>query len=197
MKKIIAALLSALLLVGMLSGCGEEKLKITEEEAFEVLSDLVPKSYEINEMFFGKGLPHDDETVSDKTKYVPVDASKSAHLSIRTMKIAAEQVYSRNYLDSIYVIMFVGTESTESDGLLDNDTSPRYKEISDELCIDVSFKPYNILGKLTVVSVSVKKCALDYVEIDAICKDEGGAEINKTFYHTVENGIWLLDGPTY
>ena len=93
--------------------------------------------------------------------------------------------------------MFIGTESSESDGLLDNDTSPRYKEISGELCIDAAYKPHDILGRLTVQSVKVAKRTADYVAVDAICVDEDGNELDKTFYLTVENGVWLLDGPTY
>lgn len=197
MKKILIAVLSLALFLGMLSGCGENKLKITDEEALEVLSDLVPRSYEINEMFFGQGLPREDETVYEKTKYVPVDIAKSPYLTVAAMKNAAEEVYSGNYLDSIYVIMFIGTESSESDGLLDNDTSPRYKEISGELCIDAAYKPHDILGRLTVQSVKVAKRTADYVAVDAVCVDEDGNELDKTFYLTVENGVWLLDGPTY
>jgi hypothetical protein len=197
MKRIIATVLSLLLVTCVLAGCGEEKLKITDEEAFDVLSSLVPKSYEINEAFFGKGLPREDDAQYDKTKYVPVDLGKSAFVSIRSMKNAAEQVYSRNYLDCIYVIMFIGTESSESDGILYNDMSPSYKEMSGELCIDAAFKPDNILSRLDVISVKVSKRTAEYVSVDAVCRDESGAELNKTFYLTVENGVWLLDGPTY
>ena len=33
-------------------------------------------------------------------------------------------------------------------------------------------------------------------EILSLCK-ENGNEIEKRFFLTLENGVWLLDGPTY
>lgn len=198
MKRLIPAIISICLLISMI-GCGntEKTLDISEQEAYEVLSELVPASYEINVMFFGEGLPRTDETKYETTTYVPVDTKKGGHISIISMKIAAERVFSRNYLKSVYVVMFEGTKSTDSDGLLDNDMSPRYKEIENELCIDASYKPYNILGKLSVESVSIVKKTASYIIVDAKCMDESGNELNKRFYITLDEGLWRLDGPTY
>jgi hypothetical protein len=181
------------------AGCGkaEKQLKITEDEALEVLKELVPASYEINVMFFGEGLPTTDEQEYEDTSYVPVDTGKSRFSSIVSMKVAAEKVFSQNYLSNVYVVMFEGTKSTDSDGLLDNNMSPRYKEIASELCIDASYKPYNILGKLYVESVKIVKRTADYVSVDALCTDEDGNEINKRFFLTLDYGEWRLDGPTY
>lgn len=197
MKK-IALLLIVLLSIQLCACGGEKKLNISEEKALEVLSELVPASYDINVMFFGVGLPREDQNEYDTTKYLPVDIGKSAYSSISAMKNAAEQIYSGNYLDSIYVIMFEGTKSSESDGLLDNDMSARYKEIDGSLCIDGAFKPYNILGKLTVASIAgIVERTADYVCVEAKCIDEDGNELNKRFFLTLENEVWLLDGPTY
>ena len=42
-----------------LFSCSKPKpLEISEEEALAVLTDLVPRSYEFNVIFFGEGLPH-------------------------------------------------------------------------------------------------------------------------------------------
>ena len=158
MKRLLLVILSLCLLASMF-GCEKNKevLEISEEEALDVLKELVPASYEINVMFFGEGLPKTDENEYEDTNYVPVDTAKSDHSTIISMKIAAEMVYSMNYLSNVYVIMFEGTKTSESDGLLDNDVSPRDKEIANELCIDASYVPYNILGKLSVESVSISK----------------------------------------
>lgn len=199
MKRIILFVMSVCLLITAF-GCAvsiEKPLKITEEEALEVLSELVPASYDINVMFFGDGLPSTDEEEYVDTNYVPVDTGKSPYASIISMKVAAERIFSKNYLKNVYVVMFEGTKSTDSDGLLDNNMSPRYKEIASELCIDASYEPYNILGRLSVESVTIVKKTSSYVSIDAKCLDENGAEINKRFFLTLENGVWLLDGPTY
>ncbi len=198
MKRIVLFIVSICLLITAF-GCGskEKTLKITEQEALEVLSELVPASYDINVMFFGDGLPSTDEEEYESTNYVPVDTGKCPYASIVSMKVAAEKVFSKNYLKNVYVVMFEGTKSSESDGLLNNNMSPRYKEIASELCIDAAYEPYNILGRLNVESVTVSKKTATYVIIDAICTDENSEEINKRFFLTLENGVWLLDGPTY
>lgn len=196
MKRFLVLLLSLVLTVSMFSCSKPKPLKISEEEAYEVLCDLVPRSYEFNVIFFGEGLPHEHGEYEDTT-YVEVDLGKSKYSSIPEIKVEVERVYSKRYLKSIYVNMFVGSKTTSSDGLLDNDVSPRYKEIEGKLMIDASYDEVNIMGKLTVVSTAVVKKTPKYVSVDAVCQDENGNEINKRFFLTLENGVWLLDGPTY
>ena len=196
MKRILVLLLSLVLTVSMFSCSKPKPLKISEEEAYEVLCDLVPRSYEFNVIFFGEGLPHEHGEYEDTT-YVEVDLGKSKYSSIPEIKVEVERVYSKRYLKSIYVNMFVGSKTTSSDGLLDNDVSPRYKEIEGKLMIDASYDEVNIMGKLTVVSTAVVKKTPKYVCVDAVCQDENGNEIQKRFFLTLENGVWLLDGPTY
>lgn len=196
MKRILVLLLSLVLTVSMFSCSKPKPLKISEEEAYEVLCDLVPRSYEFNVIFFGEGLPHEHGEYEDTT-YVEVDLGKSKYSSIPEIKVEVERVYSKRYLKSIYVNMFVGSKTTSSDGLLDNDVSPRYKEIEGKLMIDASYDEVNIMGKLTVVSTDVVKKTPKYVSVDAVCQDENGNEIQKRFFLTLENGVWLLDGPTY
>ncbi len=199
MKRFLILLLSLALAVSFFScsSCSKRKpLEISEEEAYEVLCDLVPRSYEFNVIFFGEGLPHEDGEYDDTT-YVEVDLGESKYSSISEIKVEVERVYSKRYLRSIYVNMFVGSKTTSSDGLLDNDVSPRYKDIGGKLMIDASYDEIDIMGKLTVVSTKVVKKTPEYVSVDAVCHDESGNEIEKRFFLTYENGVWLLDGPTY
>lgn len=196
MKKILILLLALSLSLPLFSCSKPKPLEISEEEAFAVLCDLVPRSYEFNVIFFGEGLPHEAGSYEDTT-YVEVDVAKSTYKSIPAIKTEVERVYSKRYLKSIYVNMFVGSKTTSKDGLLDNDVSPRYKVIDGKLMIDASYDVIDIMGKLTVVSSAVVKKTPKYVSVDAICLDENGNEINKRFFITKENGVWLLDGPTY
>ena len=131
------------------------------------------------------------------TTYVEVDLSASKYSSIPEIKVEVERVYSKRYLRSIYINMFVGSKTTSSDGLLDNDVSPRYKAIDGKLMIDASYDEVEIMGRLTVLSSQTVKKTPKYVSVDAVCLDENGNEIQKRFFITKENGVWLLDGPTY
>ncbi len=196
MKKILVLLLALAVALPFASCSKPKPLKISEEKAHEVLCDLVPRSYEFNVIFFGEGLPHENGVYED-TSYVEVDLTKTKYTSIPAIKNEVERVYSKRYLKSIYINMFVGSKTTSSDGLLDNDVSPRYKVIDGKLMIDASYDEVNIMGKLTVVSTKVVKKTPEYVSVDAVCLDESGNEIEKRFFLTYENGVWLLDGPTY
>lgn len=198
MKKILSALLCVAMLITALASCAKKKpLEISEEEAFAVVAELVPLSYELNVIFFGEGLPTADKGEYDDTAYVEVDLSKSKYSSIASIKYAAGQVYSKKYLSSIYINMFVGSQSSSDDGLLDNDVSPRYKEIGGKLMIDASYAKLDIMSRLTVLEVEILKKTPEYVSVNARCVDEDGNELEKRFFITLENGVWLLDGPTY
>lgn len=198
MKKLLVILLCIAMLTTVLVSCSKKKpLEISEEDAFAVVSELVPLSYELNVIFFGEGLPTSDNGSYEDTAYVEVDLTRSKHSSIASIKNAARQVYSKKYLDSIYINMFVGSHSSNDDGLLDNDVSPRYKEIGGKLMIDASYDKLDIMGRLTVKSTEILKKTPEYVSVKAICLDEGGNELEKTIFITLEKGVWLLDGPTY
>ncbi len=196
MKRVLILLLALALALPLFSCSKPKPLKISEEEAYEVLCDLVPRSYEFNVIFFGEGLPHEGGEYEDTT-YVEVDLAESKYGSIPEIKVEVEKVYSKRYLKSIYINMFVGSKTTSQDGLLDNDVSPRYKVIDGKLMIDASYDEVDIMGRLTVVSTAVVKKTPKYVSVDAVCQDESGNEIEKRFFLTYENGVWLLDGPTY
>ena len=199
MKKLILLILAGVLLLSVLPSCKKKRkpLEISEEDAFLVVSALVPCSYEFNVIFFGEGLPTNDDGEYDKTTYVEVDIKRSDYSSIAAMKLEVERIYSRKYLDSVYVNMFVGSSTGSEDGLLDNNVSPRYKEIDGKLMIDASYPALDIMGRLEVISTEIVKKDPDYVLVKGICRDENGNELEKNFYITLENGTWLLDGPTY
>ena len=200
MKKLLIVLSAVFLLTGMLS-CTPKKakpLEISEEEALEVLKELVPKSYEINEIFFGKGLPNDGSETVDGTKYVAVDHEKSKYLSVEAIKAAAEAVYSSRYLSSVYVPMFEGSASSSEDGLLDNDLSPRYKLIAGVLHIDTSYAAFNIANMMHIDSVKIIKKTAEYVELEGTGTDSMEQTFVRRFFITLENsGVWRLDSPTY
>lgn len=216
MKRRCLTFCLALLLLLPLTSCKEERkpLEITNEEAQAVLAELVPASYEINVIFFGAGLPYQGELPEEEegesdteidfeddpplisAAYLPV-TEDCGYASIREIKAAAQRVYSMNYLESVYVSMFEGVIASSEDGLLDNNLSSRYKELAGILCVDARYEPLNIRGRLTVLSSEVTKKTPDYVSVLSLCLTEDGEETQVTFLLTLENGVWLLDGPTY
>ena len=197
MKRILLLLLSVMLLIA-LTACGEKDLEITVEDATAVLKDLVPRSYELNVIFFGEGLPVENppETKPTSVTYQPVTAD-CGYTSISQIMKNAEQVYSTRYLDGVYVAAFIGVSAESDDGMVDTTVSPRYQEIGGKLQADIAAPLKNIRGKLEVVSATVEGATPTYVTTKATCLDEDGNTVVLTVLLTLENGVWLLDSPTY
>ena len=94
-RKLLLLILVAMLLLNAV-GCGPAKLEISEEQALAVLQDLVPRSYEINVIFFGEGLPAKESAgagTSDGAIYYPV-SDDCGYQSTAEIKRAAEKIYS-------------------------------------------------------------------------------------------------------
>jgi hypothetical protein len=200
MKRILLFLLSLILLAGTVTACSSpaKPLEITQEEALAVLKDLVPKSYELNVIFFGEGLPLTDvpEEKPSSLFYCPV-SEESPYTKISQVKAAAEKVYSARYLSGVYVGAFEGVIAESTDGLLDTNLSPRYKEYGGKLHGDVMADVKDIRGRLEVISATVGRCTPEYVSTRVTCREEDGDTTEITVLLTLENGVWLLDSPTY
>ncbi|MBE6636482.1 MAG: hypothetical protein E7618_01620 [Ruminococcaceae bacterium] len=200
MKRNFLVSILALILLLTAFGCGPAKLEISEEQALAVLQDLVPRSYEINVILFGNGLPTEDHAgtgAADGAIYYPV-TEDCGYRSTAEIKRAAEKIYSARYLSGIYVFAFTGVHSDEEDSNLDLSVSPRYRDLAEQgLCVNVTVKPIAIRGRLEVLSVTVGKRTSTYVATEVTCRDESGNTLTLHIPLTKENGVWLLDGPTY
>lgn len=197
-KIIIASAVIAVCLAVLFLILWPKPLKISEEEALSVLKDLVPKSYEINVIFFGEGLLAVDEAYEEEhssTSYFEV-AEGYNYDSIEDIKKEAEKIYSSNYLEDVYVSAFEGDYSETSDGKTDLTVSPRYKDIGGKLMVDVSVKGKDIRNKLEVISSKIEKRTSKYVKLSTVCKENGNT-IEVDMFLTLENGNWRLAGPTY
>lgn len=197
-KIIVASAIIVVCLAGLFLLLWPKPLKISEDEALTVLQDLVPKSYEINVVFFGDGLAAVDEAYEEEhssTSYFEV-AEGYNYDSIEDIKEEAEKVYSSHYLEDVYVFAFEGDYSETSDGMTDLTVSPRYKEISGKLMVDVSVKGKNIRNRLAVISSKIEKRTSKYVKLSTVC-EENGNKIEIDMFLTLENGNWRLAGPTY
>jgi len=294
-----AILLASLLLSLMLQGCS----KPPELESIRAeLEALVAASYEINEIFFGEGLPVysreqtgsgdnvydensgiyysllDDETYGTVLKYYdkeakayvyasaygePVEDSSAAGLVVGTdglislkssatgygektvwfkkldsytektveyvydddspllydyvridaeyqsvdqIKEAAEKVYSKDYLESIYTIMF--------DGLMTDDEIIYARYMSDEsgnsefFLKSNTFKPY--FSVQTIYDLAEMKIVnpsrADYINVEVTAYgtyidyeklETATGTFKKVLKFVLEDGVWKLDTPTY
>ena len=121
MKKYLI-LLAALLAV--LTSCGG-----TDEAEIEAaLEALIPASYELNEIYFGEGLPISNDREAAQAfydsmgagseislNYHPVDP-ECGYVSVEEIKAATLAVFSESYSDYLFTMAFEGLSSVFDEG---------------------------------------------------------------------------------
>lgn len=120
MKKHILIPLSLALSALVLSSCGGSRYDPAELKT--ALDTLLPPSFELNEIYFGEGLPAtDDQALIDRLygtfaanvkslKYHPV-AADCGYSSIEEIMTATEEVFTPEYAAYLYELAFDGISS--------------------------------------------------------------------------------------
>jgi hypothetical protein len=186
----IAALASQLLL----SSCaGAEPLGPSEEEILARLKEIVPTSQQLNEIFVGKGLEPTEKAVKSEYNIGPeyfVVAEDAPYRDIASLKAAAESVYSKDYLKSVYIMAFEGHQ--------ESNITPRYKEVNGILHVDINYKALDLRTELDLSSAKVVESTSSKVKIKINYTLRGTDESGTmTLVMVHQDGVWLLDGPTF
>ena len=116
-RRIAGVLLVFALLIAVFAGCSPKETVpgIDDAGAQAVLTELLPGATELNQIFFGTGLPVEEYELLDSVKGAQYFAvrEESPYQSIEEIKAAAEKVFSAGYLADIYARAF-GEYTTES-----------------------------------------------------------------------------------
>ena len=205
MKKLYSLVFAIVLLSVLLasfSSCSTEppELDTVKEEYIK----LIEASSEVNEILFGKGLPVYERDGSEEDKQVYVDMVSALdeyesvrmdckYLTIDSIKAAADDVYTSEYLETVYEMMFVGY-ADEVSGV----TSAKFLEWDGWLYQNMNYEAY-IEGKRTFNYDSmeiVKPSDGEYVNIKIESELDGEKLTITLAFSLTENG-WRLDTPTY
>ncbi len=197
MKKITIVLLLAALTFTLFScyGKGPE-----DEVLLARFAELIPASYEINDIFFGEGLHtysrEEYAEAYEMTEGADPDydfiTAEAKYQSIAAIKEAAEAVYTLDYLSGIYDLIFVGfydegighipaLYTEDGNGFAKhNATEP---QISEQRMFDVAS-----------AKVLMKNNRYATLEVNTTLGDT-----SETVRIRLKNqdGTWLLDDPTY
>lgn len=124
-KRIVSAVLAVLILTTSLVSCGGGAH--SEEEIRAALEELLPKSFELNEIYFGKGLPmsSDREKVEEfysifdsdveAVNYHPVDIS-CGYTTETDIREATLEVFTADYAEYLFGRAFSGISATFNEG---------------------------------------------------------------------------------
>lgn len=170
-------LLLCFVLTFTLCSCGGD---MTDELVRNELERLLPVSYELNEIFWGKGLPTKDIDSSDIM--LPVEES-CGYGSTEDILKKAETVFSKEYVKEIKDAVF-------TDG---DDTDARYADVNGVLKADITNKGFNVKGNIVISTAKIKKQNRSMVIVSADYEDGGSTEITLI----KQDGKWYLDSPTY
>lgn len=212
MKKIISLIIAILILSTMLFSCS---VSYTEEEIIEVAKNLIESSYDVNEIYFGKGLPVDEdyddissyvdnaEDLSaedlevESVQYVGVDP-ESGYSTLDDLKNIALKVYSKEYCEDIFIPAF--------EGVSDEDTgSVKYSRfminLYDTLCErkDIVEDGPVLLRTYKLDTIKVQEMKENRCKITVKATLDDGYELDvRLFLVKNEDGSgWRLDTPTY
>ena len=162
LKRFFAIFMSTILIAVMaisLVGCGPE-----ESEAKALVKDLVSRSEELNEIYFGKGLRYKD-TGNSNDVYLPVD-EKEKYTQKSKLVTATRKVFSSDYASSIINMAFNGVQSE----INQNSVISRYMVMSDEsnydiLYVNKSYEPLvNKLPEYDFDTIVITKTSSRFVE---------------------------------
>jgi len=165
---------------------------LNDEQVREILRDLIPRSAEINEIFWGRGLPtveYDESELprSINWKYYEV-TSDCKYQSIAEIDAAASQVFTYKYLQIMYQWAFLGIDG----GM------PRYSENDKgKLERNVMDNGFEYSTVFHIEEARVKSGYGDSVTVIVPADVEGEPYGDIELVLVRENGVWLLDSPTY
>ena len=196
---------AVLTVAAMAVSCGVD---YTDEEVISAAKKLMDKSYALNDVYFGKGLPISEKDSEEAKKFalengfdlenvqfLPV-TEESPYKSIKSIKKATEKVYSEAYCETLYSMAFEGF-STE-----DGSAAVYAKYMEDE--------SGTLTARIDLANNELPERTYDYDSIKVTSKKESKATITVDSYLdgkkekspvtitlVKEEDGWRLDTPTY
>jgi len=167
--------------------------RMSDSEARVILADLIPLSQELNRVFWGDGiqLENEDAIALDTVttaQYYPV-SDDCPYRCVADMKAAAEKVFSLDYLESVYTMLFLGLDEAGIE--------PRFADNDDGLLtVDICFETYSFNTEIYPETAVVKESGAGLINIEVGCMTGGElGKMNITLRQ--QNGEWRIDSPTY
>ncbi len=185
---------------------------LTRDEAVGITRNLVEKSYEINEIYFGKGLAlSDDVTDADISSInnADVDVKPAKYLAVSpdcgyantdAIRAATAEVYSSQYCEYLYQLGF--------EGITSDDQIVVYARYCDDYEMGLSMNSNALLEDsinrtydFDSLELIDRKCGKSsrgrYVTVSLQSYKDGAADEVIELKLLLEADGWRLDTPTY
>lgn len=193
MKKIISVFLTLAVLSACLCACSPH----SNDDIAAAAKDLIEKSYEINEIYYGKGLPYtEDIIIGIATEYALVDSEACGYSTIEDLKKAAAAVYSADYCEHLFKVAFEGLSTEE----LETVSFARYLEdFGYQLTIlkEAAEKGLELNRTYDLSTLTVEKCQRNTATVSVTSLVDGVEDEVITITMVFEADGWRLNTPTY
>lgn len=213
MKKLLLLILTLSIIALTSTSCG---VKIEDETAFLAeVSTLIEKSYEINEILFGEGLPirtdgkTPEEILAEAETpeaapliYLPI-TEDAKYTTEREIEEATAAVYSSAYCSFLNQLAFTGIAS-------DDDQVAAYARYLTDMELGLTVNVHSVVNAVELTrtyDLSTLKIvrsqngfwigSQDYVIVSADAYDNGVFSEVKQLKIVRDNSGWRLDWPTY
>ena len=211
MKKILLLTLVLTMAIA-LCACGGDKY--TTDEVKAALEELLPKSYEMNVIYFGEGLPiSEDKDVIEEfyqgfesdiemINYHPV-SSDCPYQNETELRDATLEVYTEEYAEFLFQRAFRGIsdqlQNVDGHNVTYNAIYAMYIEengvLTVRLNLDEEAIPLNRTYDVSALTIVSQRGNVVQVEIPSYVDGQFDMNITLRLVQT-ENG-WRLDSPTY
>ncbi len=191
-----ACLLLTIICIFSLFGCGAD---ISEEDATARAAELLEQSVLINRIYFGTGIPAGPSVIGDSPYQKADPAFLEAHgfYSVEQLKQKTLQVYTSYCAEDIFFNIFTAVVGV-------SDSRARYRDDSGTLYVDTKAEAlYADRVEFDTDSIKITKSKKNViyftVDMTVYSPDESKSQTLKaqSFSLRQENGVWLLDAPTY
>ncbi len=201
-KKVIFGMLAVVLLTALLPSCSSSAPEL--DEVKEEFVSLIEASGEINTILFGEGLPvyQRDGSEEEAQIYSGISSALDAYeyiredskfLTVDQIKEASDLVYTAEYLEPVYQMMFDGF-ADEATGV----SSAKFLEWDGWLYQNTEFEAYITETRIYNYDSMkiVKPSSSDYVNVEIESSLGGESSVITLAFSKTADG-WRLDTPTY
>lgn len=169
--------------------------KLTDEEALAVAGELVTASLELNEVYYGKGLPYSDED-DEAVMYAPV-TDEAKYITEAELREATLAVFTENYATSVFSMYLTGY-SDEDGGVI----YARYVDNGERLTVNLQSEPlvaHTRTYDLDSAEIVKLKRKMIIVAYDTFVDGEPDVRVEVTLrlVETENGSVWRIDSPTY
>jgi len=209
LKKIAFSAISALMIVSMTS-CGAS---YTDEEVMDAVLTLVPMSIELNDIYFGEGLPISDnredverfygmfESDITAVNYHPV-AKDCKYQTDKENREATEAVFSDQYCEYLFELAFKGISTVFNEGTEEEHVQTaayaRYIQNGDILTVRLDL-PYTAmeLNRVYDFSKAVITSKKSNYAVVTVPTEKNGESLEIDLKLVLTEDGFRLDTPTY